>query len=133
MTSLQFPLCCSPPFGITVTVYSPSSLKVRFLSSRDAVDLKRVILSLYAGPVMFILVEVIILDVPWIPEKPQVTTRNVSDGATVVVNVTVPPTDAIRLFGSTPAPWLKPGGDSYEFGIDVTKTLLTMHCRAGRM
>lgn len=68
----------------------------------------------YSGSVMLTSVEVVILDEP----KLQVTIRNgVSGGVTVVVNVTVPPTAAIRLSGSTPSPWLTPGGDSYVFGI----------------
>lgn len=95
-----------------VTLYVPVSFRLRFLSSRDAVDMKRVILSVYTGPVMFTVVEVITLDGPWIPEKPQVTIKNgFSVGVTVVANVTVCPTTAVRLSGSTPVPWLKPGGD----------------------
>lgn len=92
-----------------VTVYSPVSLRVRSLSSRDPVEGKRVILSGYAGSVMFIAVwDIIILT----SEKLQVTTRKgISGGVTVVVNVTVSPTAAVRLSGSTPSPWLKPGGD----------------------
>ncbi len=97
-----------------VTVYSPLSFRVRFLSSSDAVDLKRVTLSVYGGSIMFSPLEVIILDEP----KLQVTIRNgVSGGVTVVVNITVPPTAAIKLSGSTPSPWLTPGGDSYMFGV----------------
>lgn len=125
MSSLQFPLCCAAPSGIMVMVYSPRSLRVRFLSSRDPVDLKRVILSEYAGPVSFTVVEVIILE----SEKLQVIIMNgVSGGVTVVVNIAVPPTAAVRLSGSTPSPWLKPGGeDSYMFEINVTETW-TMRC-----
>lgn len=124
-TSLQVPLCGFPSFVIMVTVYSPLSLITRFLSSRDPVDVKRVILSVYPGPVMFTVLEVIRLKLlPWISEKPQVTIRNgVSGGTIVVVNITVPPTTAVRLSGSTPAPWLTPGGDRCsKFGINLTET-----------
>lgn len=113
------------------------SLIVRLLSSRDPVDLKRVTLSVYAGPVMFTLLEVIILELPpWMSENPQVTTRNGdSGGVTVVVNITVPPTAAVRLSGSTPAPWLTTGGDRYSrFGINAISNLrLEMTMQSGSL
>lgn len=121
MTSLQFPLCAASPFGIMVTEYSPLSLRIRFLSSSDAVDLKRVILSAYAASVEFTSPDVITLR----PEKLQATTRKgVTGGVTVVVNVTVSPTRAFRLSGSTPPPWLKPVRRQFNTSLNVPEHLI---------
>ena len=115
-SSWQLPFCCAPPVGMMVTLYSPLSLTVRLLSSRDPVDLWSFTRPVYAGPTISALVEVIILTLePWLFSKLQVTImKGISGGVTVVVNVTVSPTMAVRLSGSTPAPWVTPGGDRHR-------------------
>ncbi len=102
-----------------LTVHSPLPCRARCLGSRDPVEMKRVILPLYSGPVVFaVLSEVIIVVVL----KFQVTEANgFSVGVSVVVNVTVPPTAAFRgPSGNTPAPLVKPGEDSYSLRSQIS-------------
>ncbi len=95
-----------------LTVYSPLSLRVRFLSSRDPVKMKSSILSLYSGAIFIILVTVIILLTPNFQDT---DSNGFSIGVSVVVNVTISPTAAFRgPSDNTPAPLVKPGGDSYR-------------------
>lgn len=119
-SSLIVPSFCSSPCGIMVNLYSPLSFRARFLSSRDAVDVKKVILPPYSGLVVFAVFEVIIFLAP----NFQAADINGFPGGISVVNITVPPTVAFRgPSGKIPAPLVKPGINSHSLRRTVMKTL----------
>lgn len=93
-----------------LTVYSPVSSRVRLLSSKDAVDGKKVILPSYSGAIVSseLIMTTIVVDTL----KLQLTDENgFSVGDSVVVKITVSPTAAFRPSGNTPAPSVKPAGE----------------------
>lgn len=110
ISSMVLPLIIPALGGKMATSYSPLSLTVKFLSSSDPLDLKRVILPSYCCAVVFeSFLEVIRLSKP----KVQATTTDASCGVSNVVNITFPPTAACRTSSSnTPAPSDEPGGDN---------------------
>lgn len=80
--SIQVPF--SAPFGRMMT-HTPS---IRFLSSRDPVDIRRVTLPTYAGPVVSTSPDVMML----LPAKLHATTQNDVSGGITAVDFAVPPT-----------------------------------------
>ena len=92
------------------TLYSPLSLRTRFLSSRDPVEVKRVTLPSYSA-VALVFVSIITFS----PNFHSTNVNGCSGGVCVVLNITVPPNVALRgPSGNTPAPLVKPGTHSYS-------------------
>ncbi|KAJ0060256.1 hypothetical protein NL108_005835 [Boleophthalmus pectinirostris] len=99
---------CSPLSAdpVMVLVYSVS-LRATFRSSRDPVEMNRVILSTYSGAVKLPAELEVMISVE--PNDHPVAISGVCVGASEVVNMTVPLSAAFAESGNTPAPDAKPG------------------------
>lgn len=107
-SSLRLPCVGNSPAGTMVTLYSPLSLSVRFLSSKDPVDLNSIILPSYSGAVMFKESPEDIIDFS-APNLQATDVNGVSDGFRFVSNNTALSIHAsIGPSGNTPAPSDKP-------------------------